>query len=55
VESDGRVAVTKPISRVQFTIMPFLVQNGIFTTKEKLGLGPDVELHGRRSYHEDFL
>ena len=31
------------------------VQNGVFTTKEKLGLVPDVELHARRSCHEDFL
>jgi hypothetical protein len=40
---------------VQFTVTPSFVQNGVFTTKEKLGLVPDVELHARRSWHEDFL
>jgi hypothetical protein len=38
-----------------FPVTAFFAQNGVFTTKEKLGLVPDVELHARRSCHEDFL
>ncbi len=40
---------------VSFSVTASFVQNGVFTTKEKLGLVPDVELHARRSCHEDFL
>jgi hypothetical protein len=30
---------------VQFTVTPSFVQNGVSTTKEKLGLVPDVKSH----------